>query len=330
MNTKDVSPLLAKLPFDVCARIYSHLPPSGLTSLMSVSKAHREDIKRFVLEKPEPLSRRYSRVDWLELYLDSLAGLYLLDARLAMPKKSKGGKGDDDSEQAKDPVCVAAALVKNKKSKPQVIVTSNTRSLPARRTVITQDGRDAPWVVQVPYDVTLKTYVKAWLDYIDAAKIPKMPKMSGVPQTLRKDTRALLQQALAITPEIPDGIGYLHAEMQILDLLWEGTIRPIDAESGVVYIGLTLLCCRHCWRAIQAFNKCFAAKHKYPCSVVVAGTHDTPYAPKNWNLPQFLIQDKEAFNAFNALYRGNRVGFMYSTEPEKTNPTRPNVLELLD
>lgn len=334
METSDLTDKLAGLPLAARQLIYSQLPPDDLVSVFTLSKAYRADVVAFVKEPPKPLSRGYGTGDWLALYLDSLAALYLLDAKLAMPKKSKKSKGDkddEDSEPNRDPICVAAALVNSKK--PRLIITSNTRTLPAARTMIARKDRNAAWEVQGAYDLSLKDYVKAWLHCIDPLHIPKAGKLTGIPETMRKTTRAELEKALEIEPEIRGGSGYLHAEMQILDLLWNGTVRPID-DKGVVYIGLTLLCCRHCWRAIQAFNKCFADKHtgkyKYACQVDVPGTHDTPYVPKNWNLPQFLITDKDARKAFLKQYKGERVGFLMSQEPAQTKVTRPNVLQVLD
>ena len=330
MESSDLTDKLAKLPDDVRAQIYSYLPPDDLVKVMTLSKAYKADVLVFVTEPPKPLSRGYRTSDWLPLYLDSLAALYLLDAKLAIgnqPKKSRGNKGGEDSEPNKDPVCVAAALV-NVKKKPRIIVTSNTRVLPATRTMITHTDRNAAWKIQGSYDRSLQKYVEVWLDRIDPIKIPKIAGLTGIPQYLRKLTRNELEKSLEIEPEIPGGSGYLHAEMQILDLLWEGKAGPIDPDSGVVYIGLTLLCCRHCWRAVQAFNQCFASKHKWVCQVDVPGTHDTPYVPRNWNLPQFL-QDEDVRKAFLEQYKGERVGFLMSQEPAQTKVTRPNVLEVL-
>jgi hypothetical protein len=309
--------ILLKLPADIRANIYSYLEPDDLIALAAVTKAQRADLKIYVEEKPDGWQRKLGSGTPLELFLDSHAGLAWLDARLAKVQP--------------DPICAAAAILVPKakgKAKPELIVTSNTGQLPDKRAqVIWQDPGNfkASWLIKGKYDASLKPYVTQWIE---------CTRDTAIPSEIPKPIKQALLSASEATPDRdysnpPKGAArppaprvYMHAEMKILDLLWYGLLVPPEGAKEI-YIGLSLLCCRHCMRAITAFNK-----HR-EIPIKVAGTHDVPYAPANWTIPEFLKDPKnsEVREDFFAQYKADKAGFVLSFDPKVgIDDPRPNLL----
>lgn len=312
---------LLALPEDVRREIFSYLEPEDLLSVSKLSKAHRADLQEMVKEPPSGEQRSAGSAAKLALYLDALAGLVLLDARLAKIKP--------------DPICVAVAVLADPKAakarpKPELVITSNTGNLPDARTKVTwkdSESFNGSWVIKGQYDLSLKNYVEPWLHCTDD---------EAISQAVSKELQGALRGANTVVPDREFSSApkqgnrprarplYMHAEMKLLDLLWSGTLRP-PTNDGTVYIGLSLLCCRHCMRAITAFN----THNPHSITIGVAGTHDVPYAPSNWTIPQFLKDktNEQVRETFFAQYQHDKAGFLLSIDPNlPIDDARPSVL----
>jgi hypothetical protein len=310
--------LLLALPVEVRRQIFSYLDLQDVVHVSKLSKAHRADLKELGAQPPpQPTQRDPRSADGWQLYHDALAGLFWLDASLAKTKP--------------DPVCVAVSVLAAERSKPELVITSNTGWLPDVRTQVTWLDQEfnGTWKV-VKYDQSLKGYVEPWIVATTDTAITNLKLQRPVAGALRSSssvlpdrdfTRAAQKGKRQRAPAL-----YMHAEMKILDLLWSGALRPVT-DDNVVYIGLSLLCCRHCMRAITAFN----AIAPGGITVAVAGTHDIPYEPRAWLIPRFL-QDKdhtEASDAFFAQYTEGKIGFVVSFDPNiPVDDVRPSVLRL--
>ena len=280
--------LLLRLPPQIRRQIFSYLELEDIVDVSELSKAHRSDLKQLGAEPaPEPRQRDLESATPWERYHDALAGLFWLDANIAGTRP--------------DPICVAVAVLSARGAKPELVVTCNTGKLPDLRTKVAWLERDLDGTWKVgKYDQSLNRYVEPWLAATTDRAITNLGVARPLTNALRASSSVLPDRAFTgkrIKGQWPRAPAlYMHAEMKILDMLCAQALNPVT-DDNVVYIGLSLLCCRHCTRAINAFN----AIKPYGITVKVAGTHDVPYEPNAWKIPQFL-RDKNRPEASDAFF----------------------------
>lgn len=85
----------------------------------------------------------------------------------------------------------------------------------------------------------------------------------------------------------------VHAEMRLLEKL----VSLLDqgmAPEGEVFIGISKLCCTHCYEMIQAANELFV-EEGLSISIRIEGTHNLSF-PDNWGCPKDF---KTGYNAYS-------------------------------
>jgi hypothetical protein len=334
------------LSHEIWQLIVSFLDDRDLLAISTVSKAFAEDVrvvgeltrgKKFSTHLHEQASQAYQppfgSVRFLERCLDSLACLFWL--------------GDKTS------ICVATALVaipSRSKAKPKatLLITANS---PAPKLSKGLEQGDTTWIIKDQTKVTsgFQKEAEAWLETTRLATLERACKVDG--QLTREAFLALNAASLKdVNPFFKvesrfgrAGLGnrYCHAEMKIVDLLWSGAVLPVDQQaldpgappSGVpvVYIGVNLLCCQHCFKAVQAFNACSTT-----CKIAVRGTHGVGYKPlsvtgKNtesgWIPPAFLAAGGDIGRAFLAQYEGGGEGYRATVDGGGKSAIRPASFE---
>lgn len=315
------------LPQDVRSRIYSHLDLTDLSRLSQVDKFLQEDVNaiRRALHKDikEPHARSEEDVPPALRILDGFAGLLWFAANF----------GD-----GKDPVCVATALVRptgKKKNKSGVLIAiSNTGHLDINSLTL----ENASW--KLSKSAQGKFYSqKALMQFYQSYQNDTSPMIARKLLTrIDKKWARLDKYHSALKTDIIDKIGkpqtnpldtwdtsyndtqsYLHAEMRILDLLWYDAVEPVDGKH--VIIGISMLCCAHCEKAIRAFNQ----TNPKGWEVIILGGHGSEYEPSNWPGPRFLQDPKNeaARRVFFMYYEDAKGGFWATEEAKQGEDMRP-------
>lgn len=328
-------PGFSDLPKDARALIYSNLGPEDLSRLGQVNKFLHEDflhgeIKEVrkhlhkVIKKPHALSEE--KVSPALRILDGFAGLLWFASNFGAPTNEER------------PICVAVALVrpvpKSKKKKQKgsgiLVAISNTGHL--KLDSLTYDGLQ--WqlsqAVQKKFfsQVELKKYCASYQDDTSLMSARKLlagaadwPALTELHSVLRTDVINKMGK-----PDVTiwdtshnDTQKYMHAEMRILDLLWYDAVEPVDGKH--VIIGISMLCCAHCEKAIRAFNQ----TNPKGWEVIILGGHGSEYEPSNWPGPRFLQdpRNEAARRVFFMYYEDAKRGFWATEEAKQGEDMRP-------
>lgn len=329
---QDDSNFLRDLPKNVLQDVMGYLEDDDLVSLYVSDKVIAKDVDTYMRlvehkafstilhEQGSLLSERpFDSVTWMELFLDSLACLLWV--------------GDKKS------ICVAVALVglkdsKKPKAAPFLLCTGNIAEIAPSKNL--KVGDDTLEIIGKNTISGFEKEATAWQLHTSQKSVMKAKNTGLIPKQLA--TILLGLQLDSVNPpkfRVPKrfyGAGntrrYCHAELKIVDLLWCGAVVPLEVDEngvGVVYIGVNLLCCQHCFKAIRAFNIC-SAKIK----IRFRGTHGVGYKPvsptskdSGWVPPYFIMYDQDIMRAFLLQYEGGSEGFQDTSPSGGNDAIRP-------